>query len=464
MRNINKKQKISLIISCVVVAIYLLGCLIFTFITFPNTYINDENISFVDRNNALESGKKRIDLKITGRNDKKLEIKSEDIDYYEEIPRDTHIDQNVFLWPLAFFKKDDVDIRYNVKYDEAKLNRILEKSQFYNNVKEPEDAQLVIDGDHCVILDEVYGDKLDDEKFKKSILDAIHKKESVLELKDEYVKPKITKDDKNLKEGLKKSKEIDKLDIKYDLGTFEYELKGNDLLKLFVYDDNWFHLSRDKAYEYFKKMAEDTDTYGTYREFNATGLGTITVNPGLYGYLMDVDQTVSDFFDILDARKSGTFEPAYIYKGVGRFENGDIGNTYVEIDLSRQTMWVYLEGNLVLETPIVSGDISHKVPTNVGVGKILSKETDKVLKGDDYDGGEYNYPVKYWMPIGWDGEGIHDTSTRGSYGGGIYFNNGSHGCINTPPSNAAYIYNNVPVGTPVIVYESSTGYSPNMTY
>lgn len=35
--------------------------------------------------------------------------------------------------------------------------------------------------------------------------------------------------------------------------------------------------------------------------------------------------------------------------------SNDIGNTYIEVDLSRQKMWYYVDGELYVETDIVSG-------------------------------------------------------------------------------------------------------------
>lgn len=50
------------------------------------------------------------------------------------------------------------------------------------------------------------------------------------------------------------------------------------------------------------------------------------------------------------------------------------------------------------------------------------------------------------------GVGIHDLTSRTSFGGDIYLYNGSHGCINTPLENARTIYENIEVNTPVVVY------------
>ena len=47
---------------------------------------------------------------------------------------------------------------------------------------------------------------------------------------------------------------------------------------------------------------------------------------------------------------------------------------------------------------------------------------------------------------------MHDSSWRSTFGGSIYKTNGSHGCINLPPSVAATIFENIEQGMPVLCY------------
>jgi hypothetical protein len=54
------------------------------------------------------------------------------------------------------------------------------------------------------------------------------------------------------------------------------------------------------------------------------------------------------------------------------------------------------------------------------------------------------------------GYGLHDATWRSSFGGTIYYYSGSHGCVNLPKSAAKTIYNNVSVGTKVILYGGKT--------
>lgn len=47
---------------------------------------------------------------------------------------------------------------------------------------------------------------------------------------------------------------------------------------------------------------------------------------------------------------------------------------------------------------------------------------------------------------------MHDAGWRSSFGGTLYKNGGSHGCINLPPAAAKTIYENISAGMPVLCY------------
>ena len=116
-------------------------------------------------------------------------------------------------------------------------------------------------------------------------------------------------------------------------------------------------------------------------------------------------------------------------------------------------MWYYKDGVCLVETPVVTGNVSAGMASPEGIFCLVYKEEDAILKGEDYE-----TPVDYWMPF-YGGVGIHDADTwRTSYGGDIYKWSGSHGCINTPTAQAKIIYQNIEPGTPVICYSSGSSY------
>lgn len=135
-------------------------------------------------------------------------------------------------------------------------------------------------------------------------------------------------------------------------------------------------------------------------------------------------------------------------KYIGYIENSsinEIDQKFVDIDLEDQKIKLYDDIDILIESDIVSG--KEKTPTRIGDFKIYSKETDRYLKGEDY-----NSHVNFWMPFD-GGIGLHDASWRNKFGGSIYLNRGSHGCVNLPYNIAEYIYENINVGTKVLVHK-----------
>lgn len=133
----------------------------------------------------------------------------------------------------------------------------------------------------------------------------------------------------------------------------------------------------------------------------------------------------------------------YICKRNG--EDYTLGDTYVEIDIYRQKMTYFHEGEVIAFTDVVTG-LPWGYWTWPGLYGVQNKDTDCQLTAPDY-----SVHVDYW--VGYDGEyGIHDADWREEFGGDIYVTNGSHGCTNTPLEAMAAIYEKIEVGTPVIVH------------
>ena len=111
-------------------------------------------------------------------------------------------------------------------------------------------------------------------------------------------------------------------------------------------------------------------------------------------------------------------------------------------------MYYYIDGELFVETPIVTGNMLRKMGTPSAVCYVYGKQKNRTLRGPGYASF-----VKYWLPVK-GGIGIHDASWRKDFGGDIYLKNGSHGCINTPNDVMEQIYERVEIGTPVIMFYS----------
>lgn len=123
----------------------------------------------------------------------------------------------------------------------------------------------------------------------------------------------------------------------------------------------------------------------------------------------------------------------------------DLTERYVIVDKSEQRLYLYDGNDLLYTTPVTTG--KDDTPSDTGLFKIYAKERQRYLTGEDY-----RAYVDYWMPYN-NGEGLHDASWRSVFGTESYHYAGSHGCINIPPSITDEIYENVEVGTKVLVHK-----------
>ncbi len=169
-----------------------------------------------------------------------------------------------------------------------------------------------------------------------------------------------------------------------------------------------------------------------------TTAGTFLALDGTFqtsGYLC-VDREINYLAQAIMEQRSEQHVPIFRYSG-----------TYVEIDIANQILYYYENGDCRFTTSIVTGNhrAGHDTPT--GVYRILGKQRNVTLTGRDYASF-----VSYWMNFIGNRVGLHDASWRSRFGGSIYLTNGSHGCVNIPPSVMPQLYSMVSVGTPVVLY------------
>ena len=163
---------------------------------------------------------------------------------------------------------------------------------------------------------------------------------------------------------------------------------------------------------------------------------------------MDTQALTDDLLECLKTQTSGTRAAPY---STGNNKNNlPYGGNYVEISLGAQHLWVFRDGECVVSTSIVSGSPAYGNCTPTGIYSIYDKDRNCYLSGEDYE-----TFVSYWMAFT-GAYGLHDASWRGYFGGEIYVYDGSHGCVNLPVDVAPLVYENVQVGTKVILYGGIT--------
>ena len=438
----NKKKKIFTFI-LVLLVIYIGGGLLFNNLTYPLTKVNGESMAF----KPLDDIYKDIDLgqiTINGREGKKDILNPEEAGMTAEYVDDIVISQNGFLWPIEIFKEHKYENSVMKDVANESLKEWIENSDLNKDITNPQNAQIIKENGEYKIVDEILGDKLDIDKTVETLSKAFTEGNHNVDLEEEYINPEITKLDL-----IKKVELLNKLEdvtISIDFGKDRVE-KLDNLIQFF--NDENFELQESKLKDYVNELKKKYDNVGKAREFITSSGENIIVSGGIYGVSIDRNKTASVLKEKILEGKDASIEPIYSSKSQNF---GEIGDTYVEISIADQHMWFYKNGNLIVDTPVVTGTADGKYDTPKGIYSAWLKQKDRYLEGPNGDGTRYKVHVDYWIQVDFTGIGIHDTYYRSAYGGDIYKTGGSHGCINTPHEKVKKLYDNLEKGTPVIIY------------
>lgn len=358
--------------------------------------------------------------------------------------------QNPFTWFLSFAHAKDYTMSATISYEKEAVYAAIDSLDCFQeeNIVKPADAYLEVTENGYEIIPETMGTELDKEKVKAAVIKAIDSGETEVNLEEEgcYSSPTVLSTDENLVKQKDQGNAFLNVTVTVSFADRQ-EIINKDVMKDWLTTDESGNvtLSQDKVKEYVQQLKYKYDTFGSSRKFRTATGEDITVSGGDYGWVIAPNDTTSKIIEAIKSGQSQTIEPEYIYSAYRR-EEDEIGNTYVEISLEKQHMWFFKDGQLIVDTDVVTGNHNNGWDTHTGVYAIMYKERDATLVGEGY-----NSQVSYWMPF-YANTGIHDASWRDTFGGSEYISNGSHGCVNTPPANAEKIYNNIEKGVPVVVY------------
>ncbi len=457
------KRRVLLILITVITAAavaYLGIALFFTKHFFFNTIINGENYS-VSAVNSVVNGfldtSSQYVLRIDGRDGVSDTITGADIALRVELGsefEDIVEGQEALLWPASVFKETEYTINTMVTYSQEALDKKIDTLCFFesDNIRQPQDAYLsdYMDGGYQIIPEDK-GSVPIREKIRSAVGEAISLLEESVDLDAEecYAGARITSDNRALQKECEERNRFTGVTVTYTFGEETEVLDGSIIKDWITVEDSVVSLDPELVREYVNGLSRKYDTWGRKREFRTTNGESITMTDGAYGWWMNRAGETQELLEQIQSGKSGERTPVY-HAEAAQFGEDDIGDSYVEIDLTNQHLWVYKDGELVEETDFVSGNVSRGYNTPTGVYGITYKERNATLRG-----ATYTSHVDYWMPFNGN-VGMHDASWRSSFGEDIYLRNGSHGCVNLPPKKAAVIYEYVEKGEPVIVYGGQT--------
>ena len=325
----------------------------------------------------------------------------------------------------------------------------------------PENAYVSFSNSEFTIVPETEGSELNAKEAYQMISRAIDNEAADVDLGSNpkaYKEADVTRDSSELQNMVNMYNGLAKVNITYTFGDETVTLDGNTIKNWLQFDEKGQLLPDDGAFrqhvvDYVAQLAADHDTVGTERQFETTSGRIVYVYGSAYGWKIDQDKEAAQLMQEIQSGTQTTREPVYSMRANAHGIN-DLGDTYIEVDLTEQYMWYYQNGNIIFQSEIVSGlpgDPDRKTPP--GIFTLDSKSSPSVLRGEMTANGTYSYeqPVTYWMPFN-GGIGFHDADWQPYFGGDRYLTGGSHGCINLPPENAGQLYSLIQYDVPIICF------------
>lgn len=400
-------------------------------------------------------------------------LSSDDLAFYFDYnePLNYFVDEQIpFLWIENIFHSDSYKVNPKISYDQDVLNRFCQEI-FKKEIKKDMDVYIIATDRGFRFVDHK-ADVLDEELAYKAIMNALSEAKSCVDLEESacYYHKKFSDNEELLAQFFKDIDNFQRKEIVYHFGSEMKKMDIGSVSKMLeCYDfftEKRLALTEDDIKQFYKnikvkdgvfpvlsldsnevniQLDEFLEEYQSYKqhEFSTYDGRKLVIKGGTYGNHIHTKTEVKLLTDFLQSNES-SYDRVPEYKNKALYqEKDDIGNTYIEIDLKNQRMYYFVDGQLQIETDVVTGNNGS---TPECVCFVYGKQKNRILRGADYA-----TPVKFWIPIK-GAIGIHDASWRKKFGGKIYKGNGSHGCINTPFEQVSQLYDMVEIGTPVIMY------------
>ncbi|WHY86287.1 L,D-transpeptidase family protein [Neobacillus novalis] len=325
------------------------------------------------------------------------------------------------------------------------------------NLKAPIDASAKLEQGEIVISNSIDGEQYDITGLLKDY--AEQKYTSDIHLKPVFLQP-IKADSPIIKEEEKTLQALLGRTVDYNVQGKVYTLNGSELIKnATVTKEMNVTITMSDIKNKIAEINSAQSTLNKNFSFKTHSGSVISVKGKGYGWALDVGKETTQVQQAFEKGEK-SIPAANIYgngwsnEGIGyeTTTNNGIGDTYAEVSIAEQRIWIYKKGKLVLTTQVVTGKHSTGEDTSPGVWYILYKRTQYTLKGTAVGKGDYAVKVNYWAPFTNSGQGFHDASWRTNWASNAYLTAGSGGCVNTPPNLMKTVYENLSTYDPVVIY------------
>ncbi|MCR5156294.1 MAG: L,D-transpeptidase [Butyrivibrio sp.] len=440
-------------------------------------------------------------IAVLDRGDARLFVSAADTDYtvdYTDALNQVFYNRSPFAWGLYVFENLSYNYKPQVTMDKDKLSGIISQWEIFTV---PSDAKcslkmqtgegFVLENAHMLIPVE---DRITDRVYRCMV--EGNEVVDLGEYEECYVETTLTPSEQERVELYEKLDKLQDFDVTYDfagesvrlsravasgfiltlgdyakaseeekdpqtgsgmfiVGGKETELLGADsvyaVADILTDSEGNPIISEKRIYDFLSEAAEGHDTGWLMKRYKNGLSNEVILITGKKG-----SGTIYDVKAEFENVKNALISSGTSLKGTKSFPvvegaltvdaSEKLGSTFIEVDMKNQMLYYYVDGNLSIDMPVVTGNINRGRGTPAGVYNVYNKRYHTYLRGVDY----VSY-VNYWLGVE-KGVGIHDANWRKKFGEEIYKSDGSHGCINCPIESVSELWEVAEVGTPVIMY------------
>lgn len=365
---------------------------------------------------------------------------------------------------LGLFKEKYITQPANVTVDTEKWESYTRTLELFNPIRAEKTSRMtIVESEEGFELIDAFANILNSEKASEVIVSAIEAGKKKISLVEEgcYYTPPYSAEDKAVIakfEALQSFCHRITMDLTIQ-GETAYTIDWKVIKEWILLDENGEYvydkgieliLDENKVKAYAQKIAEETTTYwGRPWQFVNHNGNTVEVEAGNFGRVLKTHALSAAIIKAFHEHSIKDYELEFMFYPSDARDidyGAGVGDSYVEVDTLEQHVYLYIDGECVMDSPCVTGNVSWNMETPKGVFYIEYKQRNRTLRGPDYA-----TPVSYWMHF-YNHCGFHDANWRKNFGGEIYLKDGSHGCVNMPPAKAKELYEQVYAGMPVVIY------------
>ncbi len=321
-----------------------------------------------------------------------------------------------------------------------------------------QNAEVRFDGRVFTVADAVSGTQLREDV----VADAVRQRVSELVISENapdaakleiteldcYVQPEVTAETLEFDPQALFSERLGQTQITVGFFDETLTLDGDTLRALVSYDEE-AGIQADAAAltAQIAQWAERYDRYQTDYIFDSFLEGEIPIPFLTVDYRLNQEALCAELLPLLEQMESGSVEAEFSCTRDG--QPFAIESSYIEVDITNQHMAYFQDGELVVDTDIVTGS-PYVSATPRGLYYSFYKCEDAWLSGPTW----LDF-VDYWVSVSQDSSiGLHDADWQEQFGGDVYMTKGSHGCVNTPKEAMKVLYEriNVEDHIPILIY------------